>query len=80
LNQTGPEMEDYDLGIDNIEQTPADFRELTALLGEIQTKPGFDDETPVVIVADPKVRWDQVVDAWNAAVRCRYKNIAFGGS
>jgi biopolymer transport protein ExbD len=80
LNQTGPEIDDYNLGIDNIEQAPADFHELTVLLGEIQTKPGFDDETPVVIVADSKVRWDHVVDAWNAAVRCRYKNIAFGGS
>ena len=47
---------------------------------EIQKLPGFDTETPVVIRADDDVQWDHVVNAWNAAVRCEFVNVAFSDS
>ena len=40
--------------------------------------PGFDDRTPVIIVADDSLAWDHVVGCWNAAVRAGCKTIAFG--
>lgn len=77
LKQTGPNMEDFVIRLDNFDGTPTDFEELARMLGEIQHKPGFDVETPVVIVPEGAVRWDQVVNAWNAAVRSKYNNVAF---
>ncbi len=68
----------YDLQIDNISVEPADFLELAALLQEIQHRPGFDADTPVVIMASGGVRWDHVVNCWNAAVHVDYKNVLFG--
>ena len=65
--------------IENVTEVPTDFHQLAQMLRQIQSRPGFDDETPVIILADADVRWDHVVNAWNAAVRCSYKKIAFGG-
>ena len=57
---------------------PADFEQLATMLAQIQREPGYDDQTPVVLQADEKLAWDHVVNAYNAAVRARYKNIIFG--
>ena len=65
--------------IENVTEVPTDFQQLAQMLRQIQSRPGFDDETPVIILADADVDWDHVVNAWNAAVRCSYKKIAFGG-
>lgn len=78
LTQTGPEAGDFTIRVDHVETLPANFEELADLLAGIQEQPGFDEETPVVIIAGPEVKWDHVVNAWNAAVRCEYENIAFG--
>ena len=64
--------------IDNFTEAPASFGDLTAFLKNVQGNPGFDDQTPVVIVADDALAWDHVVGCWNAAVRASCKNIAFG--
>jgi len=80
LTQTGPGGDDYAIDIDNVQSAPRDFEQLADFLRQLQQEPGFDDQTPMIIMADPKVRWDHVVNAWNAAVRRGYKNIAFGGS
>lgn len=57
---------------------PADFDQLAEVLRQIQTEPGYDDQTPVVLLADSELVWDHVVNAYNAAVRTKYKNIVFG--
>jgi biopolymer transport protein ExbD len=80
LTQTGPGGSDYTIGVDNVQSVPQDFERLADFLRQLQKKPGFDNRTPVIILADPGVRWDHVVNGWNAAVRCGYENIAFGGS
>jgi len=57
---------------------PADFDQLAEVLRQIQAEPGYDDKTPVVLLADSELVWDHVVNAYNAAVRTKYKNIVFG--
>jgi biopolymer transport protein ExbD len=57
---------------------PAGFDELTTVLRQIQSNPGFDADTPIVILASDHVLWDHVVSGWNAAVRAACRNIAFG--
>lgn len=57
---------------------PADFDQLAELLRQIQAEPGYDEKTPVVLLADAELVWDHVVNAYNAAVRSKYKNIVFG--
>ncbi len=64
--------------IDRIDTPPADFEELVAYLGELHGKPGFDEDTPVVIVAHSDVQWDHVVGAWNAVLRAGCTRVAFG--
>lgn len=77
LSQTGPAHDDFAIRLDKLSNQPATFGALTDLLRELQAEPGFDNETPVVIVAQNDVRWDHVVGCWNAALRAGCKRIAF---
>lgn len=54
-----------------------DFGRLAEIFVAILQNPGFDLETPVILAAEENVAWDHVVNAWNAALRAGYKNIAF---
>jgi biopolymer transport protein ExbD len=76
--QTGPAHDDYSLRVDNFKVVPANVRELSTVLTSIHEHPGFDKQTPVVIVAGNDVRWDHVVGCWNAALRAGCERIAFG--
>ena len=73
-----PEGDGCRMRIDNFTAVPASFGDLTEFLKNVQGNPGFDDETPVVIVAADALAWDHVVGCWNAAVRASCKSIAFG--
>lgn len=78
LRAVGPTDEDCTIALDAFpHETPAGFHQLADTLRAIQQKPGFDVETPIVIAAETVVRWDHVVNAWNAALRAECKNIAF---
>lgn len=77
LGQTGLGEQDYTIRVDRFANPPARFAELPDFLRGIQSEPGFDKETPVVIVADDDVSWDHVVSCWNAALLAECKNIAF---
>ena len=77
LDQVGLGEGDFTIRIDRFAPAPVGFSELTDALRALQSKPGFDTETPVVIVAGEDVLWDHVVGAWNAAVRADCKRIAF---
>jgi len=77
LSHRGP-ADDYAIRIDSVARAPEDFRELTERLRRMQEQSGFDEQTPVVIVAEDKVRWDHVVSCWNCAARAGYRSIAFG--
>ena len=63
--------------IDRLDQVPQSFTELSGFLVDLQQQPGFDRDTPVVIVAGNEVRWDHVVSCWNAALRAECTKIAF---
>jgi biopolymer transport protein ExbD len=79
ITQLEPRDEEYRIRIDNYTRAPATFTELAQFLADIQTNPGFDADTPVVIFPASGVRWDHVVNCWNAAVRADCRNIAFAG-
>ncbi|MCO6437651.1 MAG: biopolymer transporter ExbD [Phycisphaerae bacterium] len=80
VRQVGPDPENVSLLLEKFDRRPANFNQLVEELEAIQTLPGFDRETPVVIMADNAVRWDHVVNAWNAALRAGCKRVAFGDS
>jgi biopolymer transport protein ExbD len=75
-----PDESDLDgvtIHIDYFDYAPGDMDSLPATLGRIHQEPGFDKQTPVVIVAENDVRWDHVVNCWNAALRAGCERIAF---
>ena len=77
LTQVGPADDEFAISVDRFADAPQTFTELPEFLRLIQAQPGFDKETPVVIVAEDTVRWDHVVSCWNAALRAGCENIAF---
>lgn len=79
VRTTGPAVADFAIQIDNFAAQPASFAELAQFLRDIRRNEGFDEETPVVIVAPADTTWEHVVECWNAAVRAACRNISFGG-
>jgi biopolymer transport protein ExbD len=67
----------FSISIDRFDNVPKTFGGLTDFLRGVQKEPGFDNETPIVIVASDDVQWDHVVGCWNAALRAGCKTIAF---
>lgn len=78
LTQTGPGHDEYAITIDGFDSAPKTTKDLSHFLREIQQQPGFDAQTPVVIVAQNEVRWDHIVACWNAALNANCERIAFG--
>ena len=77
-------LTDCRISIEGYPQAPAGFADLSALLIELQYDPEagrrsgmFKPDSPVVIKPQADVRWQHVVNAFNAAVRARYSNINF---
>ncbi len=77
ISQEGPGLDEYKITIDRFDGIPQNFAELSGFLVQLQDQPGFDRDTPVVIVAGNDVRWDHVVSCWNAALRAECTKIAF---
>ena len=75
-----PDGEGYRIRVDHFTNAPVTFSDLAAFLRDVQGNPGFDDETPVVIMPEGDVAWDHVVGCWNAAVRAACKQIMFGST
>lgn len=73
----------YQIRIDGISQAPADFAQLGELLQSLQNDPtrgrrgAYPPDNPIMIKPDGNVRWQHVVNAFNAAVAARYSNISF---
>jgi len=53
------------------------FEELNSLLRDMAGRPGMTTSTPIIIAAKPTTTWDQVVNAYNASLRAKYKNVVF---
>ena len=78
VTQLSDVHDDFAISIDRFPHEPETFPELTETIRNIHELPGFDRETPVIIVAGNDVRWDHVVGCWNAALRAGCQSIAFG--
>jgi len=79
LTSAGPDGRDVTIRIDNVASaTIESFGALKDALLALHDEPGFDRDTPVVIVAGDDVLWDHVVGCWNAALRARCRHVAFG--
>jgi len=79
ISQVDPDGLEYRIRIDNFTRAPQSFEDLARFLVDLQGNPGFDRDTPVVILPTHDVRWDHVVNCWNAAVRARCRRITFAG-
>ncbi|MBN1344987.1 MAG: biopolymer transporter ExbD [Phycisphaerae bacterium] len=78
LRQYGSGEHDYTIQIEQRAERPNDFRELAEALEALRESPAFSADSQVIIVADGNVRWDHLVNAFNAALVARFKNISFG--
>jgi biopolymer transport protein ExbD len=69
----------YRLDVDKSAIAPSTFGDLGKMLEGMREDKGgaFSDENPIIIQPSGDVRWQHVVNAFNAAVKARYKNIAF---
>ena len=74
----------YRIAVQGVSRHPEDFKYLGAILESLQYHEEKNpqgvyawDTTPVIIHGDGMVRWQHVVNAFNAAVKAGYKNIAF---
>lgn len=71
------------LDIENHPVAPRTFSQLSKMLSDMQynSKLGrsgpFSEDTPVIIASERTVRWQHVVNAFNAAVGAGYKRVSF---
>ena len=73
LTPAGSEGVQYEIGRIRTTQDPLELhRVLKQLMDRYQS-----DEVPVIIKPMGEVRWAYVVEAFNQAVRARFKNVAF---
>ncbi len=79
ITQPDPSGQRREIRIDNFARTPQTFGELAQFLIDVQGNPGFDCQPPVVLYPAPDVRWDHVVNCWNAAVRAKCAVVTFAG-
>jgi len=74
---------DCQISLEGLGRRPKNFRQLVQVLEEIQNDPSrnrfgnYPPDNPVVIKPDGPVRWQHVVDAFNAAVKARYSKVSF---
>jgi len=55
----------------------ADYEQLYGQLVQLQGGAGFDRDTPVVLASQDGVDWQDVMQAYNAAIRAGFKKIVF---
>lgn len=66
--------------IDKLAETGVSVSSLVGQLRRIrQELPGYDEDTPVYLLAGDDVPWDHVVNAYNAAMVAEFKRILFAG-
>jgi biopolymer transport protein ExbD len=64
--------------IDNFHEKPLEIAQLAELLTNIKDRtPGYTATTPVHLLADDRIRWDHVVNAYNAALAAGYEQVFF---
>lgn len=67
--------------VDRFNETPIEMSALAEVLRKVRSMDvGFDEQTPVHLIAGDEVSWDHVVNAYNAAVAAEFAKIYFAGS
>lgn len=83
VNTAGSIGTDYRVYIEGLATRPNNFAELAETLVQLQYDPerglngAYKPDNPVIIRPDATVRWQHVVNAFNAAVKARYSDVAF---
>lgn len=83
VNSAGAIGTSYRVYIETFAQRPNTFSELSDMLIQLQYDPtrgldgAYKPDNPVIIKPTGNVRWQHVVNAFNATVRARYSNVAF---
>lgn len=83
VNSAGAIGTSYRVYIQGLAGRPNNFKELAETLIQLQFDPqrglngAYKPDNPVIIKPDGTVRWQHVVNAFNAAVKARYSNVAF---
>lgn len=73
----------YDVSIDGLSSSTPNFAALKDQLISMQNDPqrgrtgAYKPDNPVIIKPDGSVRWQHVVNAFNAAVAARYSSVSF---
>ncbi|MCE9590284.1 MAG: biopolymer transporter ExbD [Planctomycetes bacterium] len=76
----------YSVNIEGSMNSTRDFTELQTQLNQMQSDPSrgftgpYKPDNPVIIKPDGEVRWQHVVNAFNAAISARYSDISFSRS
>jgi len=83
VNSAGDAGTSYRVYIETLAKRPNSFTELAEILVQLQHDPDrglngpYKPDNPVIIKPDGSVRWQHVVNAFNAAVKARYSNVSF---
>lgn len=79
VTSAGSQGTGYRLDVERSPTAPSSFGELATLLESMQTRRGgfVPSDARIIIAPTNAVQWQHVVNAFNAAVRARYTNIAF---
>ncbi len=71
-------LEHYQIRLEGFPEAPNDFVGLGRMLKDLAVTRTFDPEKkPIVIKPDAQVRWQHVVNTFNAAVGAEYKKVSF---
>ncbi len=79
ISTAGAQGDGYRLDIDRAATAPRTFGELAQTLEKMHVRRGgyLPADTQIILAPANAVRWQHVVNAFNAALRARYTNIAF---
>ncbi len=83
VNSAGDIGTNYQVYIEGLAGRPNNFADLADLLIQLQYDPqrglngAYKPDNPVIIKPDGSIRWQHVVNAFNATVKARYSNVSF---
>lgn len=71
-------LDHYQIKLEGFPETPNDFAGLGRLMKDLAVSRVFDPEKkPIIIKPKGQVRWQHVVNAFNAAISAEYKKVSF---
>lgn len=83
LTTLGNQGVGYRINLLGFPEAPHNFKQLYSLLVKVQSNPSkgrlgrYPVDSPVIIQPTAAVRWQHVVNAFNAAIKAKYENISF---